>query len=256
MNWQIVIPSYQRHDLIQTKTLAVLSRYGIPETKITVFVASQEEYETYRAVLPDTIQIVIGELGLAQVRNYILDYYEVGTNIFFMDDDISGFIELSGDGKKVDLQSFTEMVTLGFAEAEKAGASLWGLSPVPNPFFMKQIISTNLKFIIGSAFGMINPGSSGERGIVLPMSEKEDYIRTIMCYERDNAVVRLNYISPVTKYYKTVGGMQAPDRLENQKTAVDFLLTRWPSLVYLNTRRKNSEYPEVLLRGPRIKKEN
>lgn len=255
MNWQIAIPSYKRSDIIQSKTLAVLEKYSIPLELITIFVSDPDQYLVYRAVLPDTIQIVIGELGLAEQRNFILDWFPVGTHIFFIDDDVTGFIQLVGNGKKV-MESFTEMIDTGFAEAEKANCCLWGLAPCPNPFFMKRTVTSNLMFIIGSAFGMINPGSSGDRGIHLDFSEKEDYIRSILCYERDGAVVRLNYISPVTKYYKTVGGMQSPDRLQDQKLAVDFLMNHWPTLVHLNKRRKNSEYPEILLRGPRINKEN
>jgi len=236
--------------------LATLSRYDIPHDTIAIIVANQEEYLIYRAVLPDTIQIIVARPGLAEARNFILQYYQIGTHIFFMDDDIDKFIELSDEGTKVELESFTEMVDMGFAKAKQVNCCLWGLSAVPNPFFMKRTISTHLKFIIGSCFGMINPGSSGDGGIHLDFSEKEDYLRTLLCYERDGAVVRINYVSPVTKYYKHGGGMQTnANRVKDQETAVEYLVDRWPLLVHINSRRR-SQYPEVLLRGPRLKTQN
>jgi len=257
MDLVIAIPSYKRSALIQTHTLAVLARYDIPQDRITVFVANEEEFLEYRSVIPDKIQIVIGKLGLAPQRNFILDHFPIGTHIVMMDDDLSNFVERTEVGGIRPLTSLRAVIDTGFAEAEKAGASLWGVNPVPNGFFMRPSVTQDLRFIIGSFWGIINPGSSGERGIHLDFSEKEDYIRSILCFQRDGAVVRLNDVSPKTKYYATTGGMQSnPNRMKDQKTAVEYLLDRWPLLVHLNTRRKTSEYPEILLRGPRIKKES
>jgi len=255
MDWHIAIPSYKRSEIIQSKTLAVLERYDIPPEQVTIFVASQEEYETYSDAIKG-IQIIVALPGLAAARNFIMDYFPVGKRILFMDDDIEKFIERTDEGTKVELESFTEMVDMGFAKAKQVNCCLWGLSAVPNPFFMKRTISTHLKFIIGSCFGMINPGSSGDGGIHLDFSEKEDYLRTLLCYERDGAVVRINYVSPVTKYYKHGGGMQTnANRVKDQETAVEYLVDRWPLLVHINSRRR-SQYPEVLLRGPRLKTQN
>jgi hypothetical protein len=248
-DWRIVIPSYKREETVQSKTLATLKRYGIPASKITIFVANKEQKAVYEAALPRGAvkELIVGEPGLAQVRNYILDYYPKGTKIVMMDDDVTGFVERREDGGIRPLRSLNAVINRGFAEAAKAGASLWGVYPVPNGFFMKPTITTDLKFIIGSFWGIINPGA-GEGGIRLPMSEKEDYIRTLMSFDRDGAVVRINYVSPKTAYYKEPGGMQTdPKRLEKQHAAVKYLLETWPDKVMLNPRRK-SEYPEILLR--------
>ena len=245
-----MIPSYKREETVQKKTLATLKKYGVPASRITIFVADKDQKEAYEAAIPKgTVkEYIVGEPGLAQVRNFIMDYYPTGTKIVMMDDDVSGFVERTKDGKMKPLESLTEVINTGFAEAEKTGASLWGVYPVPNGFFMKPTITTDLKFIIGSFWGIINPGASGPKGIKLPMSEKEDYIRTLMSFDRDGKVVRINYVSPKTAYYKEPGGMQTdPKRLEKQKTAVAYLMKTWPDKVMENPRRK-SDYPEVLLR--------
>jgi hypothetical protein len=249
-DWIVVIPSYKREETVQKKTLATLKHYGIPASKITIFVADKDQKAAYEAAIPKgTVkEFIVGEPGLAQVRNFILDYYPKGTKIVMMDDDVTGFVERTDDGKMRPLRSLVNVINTGFKTAEKTGASLWGVYPVPNGFFMKPTITTDLKFIIGSFWGIINPGASGPKGIKLPMSEKEDYIRTLMSFDRDGKVVRINYVSPKTAYYKEPGGMQTdPRRLEKQKTAVEYLLKTWPDKVMLNPRRK-SDYPEILLR--------
>jgi hypothetical protein len=256
-DWIVVIPSYKREETVQKKTLATLKKYGIPASKITIFVANKEQKGIYESAIPKgTVkEILVGEPGLAQVRNFILDHYPKGTKIVMMDDDVSGFVERTKDGKMKPLESLVNVITTGFATAEKEGASLWGVYPVPNGFFMKPTITTDLKFIIGSFWGIINPGSSGPKGIKLPMSEKEDYIRTLMSFDNDRKVVRINYVSPKTAYYKEPGGMQTdPKRLEKQKTAVEYLLKTWPDKVMPNPRRK-SDYPEILLRRGSFGKE-
>ncbi len=250
-DWIIVIPSYKREETVQKKTLATLAHYKIPASRINIFVANNEQKDVYEKAVPRGAynKLIVGVPGLAEVRNFIFDYYPAGTKIVMMDDDVTGFVERIDGGKMRPLRDLNAVIEKGFAEAKKAGASLWGVYPVPNGFFMKPTITTDLKFIIGSFWGIVNPtATKKDGGIKLPMSEKEDYIRTLMSWDRDHAVVRINYVSPKTAYYKEPGGMQTdPKRLEKQHAAVDYLLKTWPEKVMLNPRRK-SGYPEILLR--------
>lgn len=250
MDYAIAIPSYNRPASIVIKTLSTLQKYKIPSSIITVFVASESQKVLYAQSIPEHSihEIVVARPGLAEARNFITDYYPEGTKLVMLDDDVTDFVERTEDGRLRELISLSDVINTGFKEAEKTGARLWGVYPVPNGFFMKPTITSDLKFIIGSFFGVINTR------MTLPMSEKEDYIRTLMCYERDGSVVRINYVSPKTAYYKEPGGMQSnPYRLENQKIAVKYLEETWPQYVRLNPRRK-SKYPEILLRRVKAKK--
>ena len=91
------------------------------------------------------------------------------------------------------------------------GLFIWGVYPVRNPFFMKQTITTDLRFLIGGMYGFIN------RRIKVSdnATSKEDYELTILHYLRDGGVVRFNNIAFKTKFYANGGlgfkqGSRAP----------------------------------------------
>jgi hypothetical protein len=113
---------------------------------------------------------------------------------------------------------------------------------------MKPTVSTDLKFCVGSFWGCLNPGSE----VRLERSEKEDYERTIKFFIKDNCVVRLNFVSPKTAYYKEPGGMQTRKRLGHQQVAVRALLKKYPQFVKSNPTRK-SGFPEIRLVDKREK---
>jgi hypothetical protein len=93
----------------------------------------------------------------------------------------------------------------------------------------------------------VNPGSE----IKLRLgSEKEDYQRTLQFWEADGAVVRLNFVSAKTAYYKEPGGMQEGDRVGKQRKTVKAMLKKWPQYIKMNPGRK-SGYPEILLVKPK-----
>lgn len=250
-DWVVVIPSYNRVETLKEKTLKVLQDYKIPPSKIYVFVANEEQKKLYEEGLEkgSVGHIIVGVKGLAEVRNFIFEYFPKGKHLVEMDDDIRGFLEFDSSAKRHEkpLENLEKVFERGFEECKKAGARLWGVYPVPNGFFMKDTVSTDLKFIIGSFWGCINPGPE----IQLPFGgEKEDYQRTILFWEADKAVVRLNFVAPKTAYYKEPGGMQEGDRVAKQKKAVEAMIKRWPQYIKMNPRRK-SGYPEIRLVQPK-----
>jgi hypothetical protein len=251
MDWVIVIPSYNRVETLKEKTLAVLKEHKIPKSKIYVFVADKEQEKLYNELSDSVGHIVVGVKGLAEVRNFIFDYFPKGKKLVFMDDDVRSLIEFDGSAKRHEqpLRSLTTVINRGFSECKKAGARLWGVYPVPNGFFMKDTVTTDLRFIIGSFWGCLNPGSELHLKFG---SEKEDYQRTLQFWEEDGVVVRLNFVAPKTAYYKEPGGMQDDGmdaRVAKQKTAVAAMMKAWPQYIKMNPRRK-SGYPEILLMKP------
>lgn len=249
MDWIVVVPSYNRPTEIKHKTLALLEFHKIPKSIIHIFVANEEQRVAYRESIGDQYPIIVGEKGLPQIRNFIFNSFPKGTRIVSFDDDVKSFVKLV-DGK---LQPFLELeliqfIDTAFTECERTGAKLWGDYPVPNPFFMKSSTTTNLKFIIGSFWGCINPGN--EIQITIGHGEKEDYMRTIQFWKRDGIILRFNYLSHRTDTYGGTGGLQSDGhaaRLARETETVNKLIEMYPDLLYRNTRRK-SPFPEILFR--------
>jgi len=251
MDYTIVIPSYKRPEGCRDKTLAVLHEYKIPKDSIVVVVADKDEKAIYEATLdPKTYgKILVGVPGLSNVRNWIFEHFPKGKPIVSCDDDIRGFIEYDASQKRHErkLRSLKDVIKRGFTECKKADCGFWGVYPSANGFFMKPTVTTDLRFIIGSFWGCFNPG----KDIHLDRSEKEDYERTIKFFLKDDAVVRLNFVSPKTAYYKEPGGMQTRDRQKHQQVAVKALLKKYPLFVKSNPTRK-SGFPEIRLADRRL----
>ena len=256
--YEIAVPSYKRHETINEKTLATLKRYGIPSNKITVFVANKDEEALYKTSLkPGTYgKIVVGVKGMHDIRNFITSYYAVGTKIVNIDDDIKGFLEYDESTKRKErtLKSLIGVIKRGFAECEKANTKLWGVYPVANGYFMKPKVSTEIRYIIGSFWGCINPGLKGADGVEITTEYKEDYQRTILYYKRWGAVVRLNMYAPISAYYTEAGGMQeVKERRSLEEKGARWLVKTYPQFAVLNPSKK-SGYMEVKLKDLRVDK--
>jgi hypothetical protein len=236
MDIKYVIPSYNRVDILRTHTLAFLQRNTVKVSDIFIFVV-REQYDIYKEAYPE-YNIIIGRVGLKEQRNFITDYFSIGDYIVSLDDDIKDIIMLV-DGMFISLNNFQEVVIKGFAVCVKENCSLFGFYPVLNKDWMKDTISTDFKFIIGSCFGYIN------RKIVRTISEKDDYLFSVLNYIRDKKVIRYNFISIKTKYYKQSGGLQSfSNRKELQQEAVLYLIDKYPEYFALKKSFK-SGFPEL-----------
>jgi len=249
--YEIAIPSYKRPETLRDKTLTILKAYRIPSEKITVFVANKEQEKLYHDTLkPGTYgKLVVGVKGMGAIRNFITEYYPIGTPIVNIDDDIKGFLEYdsSKPRKEKPLHSLLVVIKQGFHECEKAKARLWGVYPVANGYFMKPKVSTNLRYIIGSFWGCINPGI---KEVKITLDDKEDYQRSILYYEADGAVVRLNMVAPISSYYKEPGGMQEERTKQRVEESARWLVKEYPEFAVLNPSKK-SGYMEVKLKDMR-----
>ena len=249
-SWIIAIPSYKRAATLKEKTLATLQSYKIDPSRIHIFVANKEEYATYKATLdPATYgHMHIAIPGMAAVRNYITRFFPVGKAIFNMDDDIRGFIEYSAGVRRHErpLRDLKSAIDSGFATLKKEGLRLFGFYPVANGFFMKSGYTTDLRYIIGSVWGIVNPGPV----LTVTIDDKEDYLRSVMMYLLDGGVIRFSGIAPQSAYYKEEGGMQEERTMSRIDGSARAMVAAFPDLVTLNLSKK-SGMPEVRLRDKR-----
>ena len=212
MNYQIAIPSLSRCDVLKKMTLASLQYHAMLTSRITVFVV-EEEYEEYRAALPDTIKVVVGVRGIIQQRKFIHHHYEEGTNLVCMDDDLER-IDISLGGFS-DLNSF---FMSAFMDLEEKEAYLWGVYPVWNPFFRQQRPHTSdgLIFIIGCLYG-VRIRHDADLETTVSTGEKEDHERTLRYYIKDGCVTRYNRIGVKTKFFSKGGIGLYKQRKDNVK---------------------------------------
>jgi len=238
MDYVIAIPSFKREHALKTHTLRALR--DIPIEIIFIFVANDDEYIKYKTVLPD-YNIILGVEGLRDQRNFISQYFPLNQKILSIDDDIQEFYLL----KDNTLQKVLDMDTYfqeGFKKLEEEKASLFGFYPVVNKLFMKMTTTNHFRFIIGSCFGYIN------HKIQISVHQKQDYEFTLLNYLRDMKVIRFNYISMKTKYYKMSGGLQSfSNRHEEQLNAVKYLLDSYPEY-FARKKSFKSGFPEIRLK--------
>jgi hypothetical protein len=207
IDYKLVIPSYQRSELLKDKTLKVLEKYNIPPDRVFIFVANETEKELYEHSLQGGLytNIVVGVPKIGKQRNFIeQEYFPEGTYVVSMDDDIQKLTKLRGT-KLVELDDFyTELIEKGYNEMVKRGAKTWGVYAASNPFFMKERIYTELCYIIASTYGFI---CERDEFLVRETEHGEDYEYSIRQFIKNGGLVRFDYITPITKYFNK-GGLE------------------------------------------------
>lgn len=249
VNYVVAIPTYNRQDVLERKTLKTLIEGGVSKNRIYLFVANKEQYKLYEEVIPKNMykEIIIGKKGIANQRNFIANYFHEGQYIISMDDDVEEFQMLKGE-KLVKLKNVDDFFVNAYKLLKKNKLFIWGIYPVQNPFFMYNEITTDLRFIIGVTYGFITRHTRKLRPSI-NAETKEDYEQTILYYNMDGGVMRFNNITTKTKF-NAPGGL-GTDRYERNKSAATYLFKTYPDIVTV-FQRKNGTYEVKLKRLPYI----
>lgn len=233
MTWVIVIPSYQRPIAIREKTLKTLKSYGLDPTRIFIFVANEEQAAIYAKENPD-YRIVVGVLGLPQQRNFIINYFEMGTYLTALDDDIEGIYRLISKTEQTMERhpDICELFDDMFQKLREKHMQLCGIYPCKNAFFMHDKITTDLRFCVGCMYLFINDKIYLSECVI----QKEDYERTLISYNKYGGVLRYNNICVKTKFY-SAGGL-GEDRTDLNEKNTATLISMYPTQLKM-WRRKN-----------------
>jgi hypothetical protein len=231
MAWRIAIPSYQREQVLKDKTLALLERHDIPSSRIDIFVANPEEAERYMGLFP-SYNIIVGCLGISNIRNFITDYYILNQPVVQMDDDIDEVYELT-DNNLEPTEDLGAIINRAFALCISHKKNLWGVYPIKNKFFMKDDYSTGLSFCIGHFFGYFN------QKIPVSLVYKEDIERSLLYAVKDTGVIRLRNVCCKTSMGRRGGiGVKIKDRVEPSMLEIDKLISIFGPLVRHNPKRR------------------
>jgi hypothetical protein len=257
----VSIPSYNRSNICNNKTLTMLYNNHISKNKIYVYVANKTEYDIYLNTLNQNYyhKLIIGVKGLVQQREFIMNQWPENKCIVFLDDDVESVdLSISPSFKSHNLNYFIEHA---FKECFSHKSFIWGVYPVFNPFFRKprrELITNELKFIVGAFYGIINRPKLKDIKLTITKSQghKEDTERTLKYFIHDGVVIRFDKIGFVTKYFGKEGGMgNFEERLIPLKEATIKLEKKYNN--YGNIKiRKNGMYEFVLISKPKTKKIN
>jgi hypothetical protein len=258
VGYRVIINSTGRADVLVSKTLPLLHAAGLePE----VWVSSEQEQLHYAAtcmnariyVAPhdptDRRMEVVGKepVGLGKARNCVIRNAFPGERLVFIDDDLTGVSEAIGPKELRRVEDLDALFRSMFRDAEAASATLWGLYPVANPYFMKPRVRYDLTYVCGGLFGVIVTGKPHE---LVTLDDKEDFERSIRHYLADGAVVRNEHFCLGTTGYTGAGGMQLSRTPLRVRAAAEWLTVKYPGLCTLNTSKK-SGWTEVRLRDRR-----
>lgn len=246
----VIVPSYQRARCLSRKTLPLLLDRQVPIGTISVVVADGRQADEYRATIADhglpVPLIEVAAPGIRAVRNWIADNYR--GPVMEIDDDLTDVAQWADPKHTAPVPSLPELFEEGFAHAASAGAKLWGIYPVPNPYFMRPGIRTDLRYIEAGLFGTVLTGEPYQQ---ITLEDKEDYERSIRYFLHDGAVVRIDYYTFRANYYTEPGGLQATRSWGRIDWSARWLADAYPDLASVNTAKKSRPWTEVRLRDRR-----
>jgi len=190
-----VIVSYDRPEVVFKKSLKMLRENKIPLKNIVVVVANKEQKKLYNQVLENKYNIMIGEKGVVQVRNWVRRQFH-GKRIVMMDDDISGMYKYTdmpgkeyGQFKKI--TNLNKWVNKGFKLMEKTGGRLCGFNATLNGMSANHDIQRGL-ILLGGIYC-----EHCDKAIQLqpPDATIDDKFICMEYYEKYGDIVRYNGIS-------------------------------------------------------------
>ena len=223
LNYIVAIPSSHRSEILKKRTLTFLRNNNIDNFKIFIFVA-KEEIETYRTALSDkqykNINIIEGLKGCANNRMAISRYFDEETPIVSLDDDITNIIDITGSP----IKSLHYLVSDSINFMMSNNIKLMGIQSTNNTFFMKNHISSDLKFIAGCFRIFFNKKYCENRQYNL----LEDYEVTLNYYKYSGTARWENY-GLIVDYDKLPGGIKEQRSNDKKREEVKRFLEQYPN---------------------------
>lgn len=150
-NYIYTIPSYKRAQ--KQVTLEYLAGIGVPKEKIWVFVQTEDDFREYQRHAKRAQIVLRTATRGVEARNNILNTLSESNNIMMLDDDVKQFYALRG-ARLAGIKKREELASIFnacFEQTELLGATIFGVYPIANAFFMSHDIST--KVSINTVFG-------------------------------------------------------------------------------------------------------
>jgi hypothetical protein len=224
--YEIAIPCFQEPGVVLAKTLVLCRAYGLPASKLTIFVETKEREHEFKLGLPRKTygRIVVAAPSIAATYNYIVQFYPPGTQVVCMYEDCLWFLEYDADTptRGAPLRSLLSVLRQGFEACSRVKTIFWGIYPIADPqYFKKQTIQSKLCYTNPALWGIQIPFQS-----LVPIRSNivYHYERILAIYKEYQSIVRLNHISC---RYTSHNTHTVP------KVDIDWLLEQYPDYISL-----------------------
>lgn len=224
---QFAIPSYKRSDQIREKTIQTLEELQVPKSRVSVFVADEEERVRYASQLPD-YNLVVGELGIGNQRTFINSYYDVP--YVSLDDDVT-LVQKDGNRVKPFTGNLYELAERAFNLCDEVGAKMWGVPETDNGFFMKHQTVHGLRACTGCLMGEYG----GLPEVQSRRDHTEDLEKCLLHYIKYGGFLRLDDLTTKQKRYSSGGVLEhlggKESRLEVYRKSVLDMVKLYPEIL-------------------------
>lgn len=206
---KIVIPTYNRyHDF---KTIKLLEGY---EDRTYIFVV-QEEEQLYKEAIGDKFNIIVGELGLKNQRNFITNYFDKDEILVCMDDDIRWFNKPIHEWIDQSIEYLSQ--------------SNLGMITFPSTtMYIKDDINYTQGFYfgIGAVYILKN-----NKELQLKYEQGEDFERTIYYLNTYGKNIRIHGVAFKTKYFGK-GGLESYRTIDTYVRETNRLVYEYDEYLY------------------------
>ena len=242
---KFVIPSYQRVELLKSKTLSFLEGQGVFPKDIYVFVRDDDpQLKDYNNIPNINVITLVGIKGIGNTHNAITTYFAKDTWITELDDDIHYVI----DHQRNKITDFETRVQKMVEIMEHEEISYGGFYQCDNPMFMSgnQEYTLDLRYMLG-----LMRIRKIDYDIMLETNYAEDFENCILHYIKDGSILKNNWVAGNTKNYND-GGCDGDGRnLETEKIDKEFLANKYPNHCKL-FQRKNGRWDLRLIKNPKV----
>tara|TARA_R100000541_G_scaffold52682_1_gene60464 strand:- start:409 stop:1164 length:756 start_codon:yes stop_codon:yes gene_type:complete len=218
---KFIIPSFQRSEILQAKTLKYLDVMGVDRSDVYVFIREDDtDYQGYANIQGINL-LPIDIKGIGMTHNYITEHFEADEFIVEIDDDLENIV----DQTRKPIEDFLGLCDLMKSKMEEVGASYGGTYAVANPLFMSKCeeFTTDLRYCLGCLrFRFIR------KDIKVKTNYAEDMENCILHFIRDKKILKNNWIAPKTKNYAD-GGCNGDGRaFESEQKDKKYLADKYP----------------------------
>ena len=224
---KIVIKSMNRvKKLFKLTYSKIILKYGLDERQVHIFVSTEKDLQEYKVAFPKC-SVILGPMGIANIDNFIINYFDEGEVYLYLNDDIHNFYKFVND-KLVEVGDIKPVLDGLIDILQHHNLSYGGFYPVPNAYFMKnkKPIEMGLTLVMDPMSVCINNKSVILTEIPVPMpngdtflAECSDAEKAILHYKSRGGIVRFNRYSTRVEYYAKEGGYQGRNEHTEQYTA-------------------------------------